>query len=848
MNRKIYILLIFFFVGLDVTGQNLKINEKDYFEKRGLNVLVFQDIYPEGHQGGITIIQHGKRVAANGNLSLQPAPGQWEPHPRLLNKEIIKEKNKIVSTLMFPDSNRIKTAEQPIIYPDIKIRYDVNVIAVDENFKITVDLEKPLPKEWVGKVAFYIELYPGNLFGKTYSVDNKFGIFPRYGSSPVEPDGDGEFEAVPMAVGKELIVAPEDDYLKLKITNKSGELELIDSRVKHNPGWFAVRSLVPAGITKNAVEWLIEPNTINDWLYTPVIHTSQVGYHSKQTKIALIELDKNDSNIDSIKVNRILPSGGYSTVLSIYENEKHEFLRYNYLKADFTGLEESGMYVVKYGDIISEPFKIDDEVYKNGVWQPTLEYFLPVQMCHMKIFEKYRVWHDVCHLDDALMAPENINHFDVYTHGNVPEGFTPLKPVPGLNKGGWHDAGDYDFRIESQIGTVLTLIYAYEEFDLQHDQTLISQEENLVEIHHPDGKPDVLQQIEHGLLTILGGYKNFGKFYRGILCPTLRQYAMMGDAGSMTDNKVFTGDVKSTYEGFWYDHITNKYDKYFSPQKNKETEKEYIHDLDDRMVFLEDNPARQLYGIAGLAAAARVMKSYNTKLAEECLSAAENLWQKYKSETNKWTNNQRIHALTELIITTNKNEYKKELIALLPIIKESLNSTGWILGKVLPYIKDKTFVDKVNNEIVKVKEYVDEASNENPFGIPYHPEIWGAGWGIQSFGYRHYFLYKAWPKIFTKEPMLNALNFVLGCHPGENTNSFVSNVGAKSQTIAYGVNRVEWSFIPGGVISGTNLVRPDLPELLDWPFLWQQSEYVMGGGATHFMFLALGADKILNEE
>lgn len=61
--------------------------------------------------------------------------------------------------------------------------------------------------------------------------------------------------------------------------------------------------------------------------------------------------------------------------------------------------------------------------------------------------------------------------------------------------------------------------------------------------------------------------------------------------------------------------------------------------------------------------------------------------------------------------------------------------------------------------------------------------------------------------------------------------------------VAHGVNRADWSFIPGGVISGTNLVRPDLPELKDWPFFWQQTEYVMGGGATNFMFLVLAAEQ-----
>ena len=81
----------------------------------------------------------------------------------------------------------------------------------------------------------------------------------------------------------------------------------------------------------------------------------------------------------------------------------------------------------------------------------------------MKVFEKYRVWHDLCHLDDALMAPEDIRHFDGYNHGKIPEGFVPFQHIDELDKGGWHDAGDYDFRIESLTHTILALAYAYEE-------------------------------------------------------------------------------------------------------------------------------------------------------------------------------------------------------------------------------------------------------------------------------------------------------------------------------------------------------------------------------------------------
>jgi hypothetical protein len=131
--------------------------------------------------------------------------------------------------------------------------------------------------------------------------------------------------------------------------------------------------------------------------------------------------------------------------------------------------------------------------------------------------------------------------------------------------------------------------------------------------------------------------------------------------------------------------------------------------------------------------------------------------------------------------------------------------------------------------------------------VPYKPNIWGAGWTIQRFGVEQYFFHKGWPGHTTTDFFENSLNFVLGVHPGINTSSFASGIGAKSVTVAYGVNRADWSFIPGGVASGTALIRPNLPELKVWPFFWQQTEYVMGGGATNYMFLALAVNKLYKE-
>ena len=102
-----------------------------------------------------------------------------------------------------------------------------------------------------------------------------------------------------------------------------------------------------------------------------------------------------------------------------------------------------------------------------------------------------------------LMAPVNLNHFDGYVQGpSTLTKYKPLEHVPGLDAGGWHDAGDYDLRIESQMGTTWLLAKMVEEFGLNYDATTIDEAKKLVLIHQPDGKNDAVQQIEHGLLTV----------------------------------------------------------------------------------------------------------------------------------------------------------------------------------------------------------------------------------------------------------------------------------------------------------------------------------------------------------
>ena len=818
--------LLFLLLPLICQGSpQLTLNDQEYFTTPGLDVTVFADVYPDGHQTGVTIIQHGKRVAANGDIRLEASPGQWSPVPKSIQRSINAETQEITQTLSYPDHTKDRKGFNPIEYPDLKFTYQVRVQPLKNNrFKIVVDLNKPLPDDWIGKVGFNFELFPGELFGKSYRLGNQVGYFTRQPNGPIS-DVDGVFLGAELGRGKQLVVAPEEDLQRIKFESKTGDLVLLDGRTNHNNGWFIVRSLIAKGATKNAVEWIVSPNVVDNWQYQPVLQVSQVGYASKQAKHLVIEQDKRDKSASAVTIYEITDTGK-KAVFKAPPKIWGPFLRYQYMVLDFTHIDKPGMYVAEYRNQYTHPFKIGNDVFSRHVWQPTLEYFLPAQMCHMRVEEKYRVWHDLCHHDDARMSPVNLIHFDGYSSkASTLTHFKPGERVPNLNRGGWHDAGDYDLRVESQAGTIWLLSAMVEEFNLTYDATSIDQNKDLVFIHQPDGVSDALQQIEHGLLSVMGGYLSMGRLYRGIIVPTIPQYVMLGDAASQTDGIPY---VKKAEE-----------------PKSKDSAKEVVSDrsdkrrADDRWVFTEENPARVLHVVGALANAARVIKDYNPKLAKATLEAAQKLYQTNEGQVQGSA--PKVFALTELILSTQDKTYINALVAMEQDIINNIAETGWRIARVKNNLQQPEFLKNVGDAIAKYQAQLQQEATQTPYGVPYKPNIWGAGWGIQEFGVRQYFMHKAWPEHATPDLFLNALNFILGVHPGENTISFASGVGANSALVAYGVNRADWSFIPGGVISGTALIRPDLPELKTWPFFWQQTEYVMGGGATNFMFLALAA-------
>jgi endoglucanase len=818
-----------------VFSQQLQINDSGYFEKPGVNVFVFNGQYNgmffDEKTAGIELVHHGVRTATGGAVRLQNTPEQWDLIPVLTDRKIDKANNSIEVTLR---------------YKEFDFNSRLIVTAKDKGVEISVYLDKLLPEKLVGSAGFNMEFIPAAYFEKSYLADGKPGYFPLYPSSNTKIElvskkiqqfenfttfddrGRGEF-IVPdqLASGKTLVLAPEDPENKVTIRSADADVMLFDGRNLGQNGWFIVRSILPAGKTGKVLTWYVEPNAIPNWKRKPVIGFSQVGYNPSQEKVAVIELDKTDTPLKTATLYQLTADG--KTIEKLKGDVKvwGRYLRYNYARFDLSSVKEPGLYFIQYGDEKTNTFSINNGVY-DDTWHPTLDVWFPVQMDHMEVNEAYRVWHGAPFLDDALQAPVNIPFFDGYSMGpSTQTKYKPLERIPGLDVGGWFDAGDFDIQTGSHCTAVASLVDAWENFKINRDETFVDYPSRYVDIHRPDGKPDILQQIEHGSLNMVAQVKNIGHPVRGIVVPNLHQYHHLGDASTETDNLPYNPDLKP----------------YEKDGRSSGT-------MDDRWAFTERTTFLDYFTAGALAGASRALKGYNDTLSQQCLFYAKQLWDEDESRTDTsrfarmFGRNVKAIAALQLYITTKDEKYAA-------VFKEgvwqSLERMGGMFGggsikqalQAIPYM-DGAYKTKLRDYVVKYKTYCDSLAKQNPYGVPIASGGWGGSGGVVNFAATNYYANKFYPDVMNAEYVYRGLNFIFGCHPYSNL-SFVSSVGTVSKKITYGNNRADFSFIAGGIVPGILVLKPDFPENKeDWPFFWGENEVTVGG-CGDYIFLAAAA-------
>ena len=800
-------------------GTKLIINDSNYFETRGLNVFVFSNhygLFGDEKASGIEIIHHGVRTATNGDVRLNPTPMQWDSIPQFVKRDIKKENNAIEAFLKYPFFN---------------FNYSVKVESKDDGILISVHLDKALPAVLDGQAGFNLEFLPSAYFRKSFLADDKTGIFPLYPAGPMVTNSN-RIDPKPIAVGKTLVLAPEDPERRITIKSNDAQLSLYDGRNQAQNGWFVVRSLLPANKTGKVLEWFVSGNTIPNWIRPPMIAHSQVGYHPRQKKIAVIELDKNDNPLTSARLLKISEDGQWIEKLKTSINKWGNYLRYQYYSFDFSSVKENGLYVIEYGNIRTKPFRIANDVFTDA-WHPTLDVYFPVQMDHVFVNEAYRVWHGKSHMDDALQAPVNHEHFDLYAQGPYTDNrFKPGEHIPGLNIGGWYDAGDFDLRTQTIYGTVMTLAQVWETFKPFRDETFIDQQTRSADMHHPDGKPDILQQIEHGTLFLLAQQKAVGYAINGIVEAHLDQYTHLGDASTKTDNLIYNSKLKE-----------NQSDGFTSGN------------FDDRWAFTSRSSSLNYGSAAALAAASRVLKGFNDTLAIECLAIAKKIWNeeethapytfRHGNTTGGNLQDEKLRAALELLISTGDKKFADTINAKVPDFERQFGRYASVAITAIPYM-DASFKQKIQAAVTNYKRNLERIGQQNPFGVDVGRGGWAGSGQVIGFAMTNYLLHKAFPDIIDAENVFRGLNYIYGTHPGSDI-SLVSAVGTQSKEVAYGNNRADFTFIAGGIVPGVLILPPDFPENKeDWPFLWGENEYVVNLGAS-YIFLVHAVNDLLKE-
>jgi hypothetical protein len=185
------------------------------------------------------------------------------------------------------------------------------------------------------------------------------------------------------------------------------------------------------------------------------------------------------------------------------------------------------------------------------------------------------------------------------------------------------------------------------------------------------------------------------------------------------------------------------------------------------------------------------------------------------------------------IATHGAEPYKSRLKELFPqvIAQQQMDSRGWTAVRALPYL-DPSAKDQMREAVKTYMASIDQQLDATPFGVPPSLRAWGGSGAVVDMAIRMYFLHEAFPDLVSPEYTLRAVNYILGTHPVSST-SYVAGVGTVSKTKTYSNNRADNSYIPGAVIPGYVIIKPDFPECIDdFGFLWFEDEAVVAGSAN----------------
>ncbi|MCF8361265.1 MAG: glycoside hydrolase family 9 protein [Prolixibacteraceae bacterium] len=809
------IFVAFCFLGASAFANNFTVNKQGLITNGIYSIIVFQNNYAVGKQSGIELFKNNTRLASNGTLVVE-----------LKNGEIIKQ----------GEISGRKTVGDNTVMLDYSIsahqlNFTIKVTANNNAIHVHAQPNEGSEMAKVEKVYFEMDFYFGYYAGKTFMAGDEMGILPHdyLGGTYLE---NGTVKTKYLAKSDTITLAPEDEFYRLAINGgENNQVALYDGRYNHKIGWFRVQTL-SEWEPDNEVIFEVKTTSNTKIDNTPRVIYPEIGYHTNQPKDILLEFDYPVEQIKEGKLLKLSSSGAEQVIKTAKPEYWGQYYNYHYLVFTFDEIVENGLYRFEYGQgVSSDHFMVAHDIYSKNIWQPTLTSFMPVQMCHMRVVDRSHIWHGACHLDDGLQATVDTNFFDGFRQNKKTDtNFEPLEHIPGMNVGGWHDAGDDDINTNSNAINLYALTLTVEEFGIEVDETAIDFANRQVIMNQPDGENDALQQIKHGVAWMLAPFQHGNYSYAGVISSSFEQYLFSGDWASYSDNLFYNAELPE--------------DSATATHSGK---------LDDRYVFTNRDSRRDYFVAAVLDNTYRVLKNTDAALAEKCLQTALKIHKVQTGHEPIIYNNvgnppnlteNKINALVELYLSTGDATFIDAIVEDNKSVFNEFETVAWTISRVIDKIDNKKFTKNYQKHLTAYAEAFRDSLSKSPFGTVDRNQVWGTGWEIQWKMYKHYFLIKHYPDLFPAKDMYNGLHYQLGRHPASNI-SLVSGVGSHEPIPAFGINRDHMHYMVGGVFSGPAKILPGFIELKDdTPYIWQQSEYIISG-AGPYIFMVLATKKLL---
>lgn len=663
-----------------------------------------------------------------------------------------------------------------------EIVFEQSASVVRDRIRVRIKREGAWPDGvWGG---FQINLPLADYSGAEYRADGKKYVYPaEYSAGWKFPDGIKKLECH-LGNPRLDVVFECDDGISIEDHRRFNEPFFVATinlpRDDRGTVFYITLPDLPEGPPRRALRW------------------SRIGYPASGEKFVILEWPKNAARPDG-RV-RVEGRGGRTVKEGKFgRTESVDYMQDNFATFDFSDLKEPGEYRLKWAGGETDWFPVRASVFEDRLWHPTLDTFIPFEMCHAAVDLGAGVTgHGRCHLDDGARVPANFTGPDGFFSYEC-EG-TPYKAgerIP-LGVGGWHDAGDFDLNVPAQSFVVWTLSLAWEEFRIDRDAATLDAATGAFTAGKPDGAPDILQQVEWGAAWLLRMQQPDGRVWNGVCEQEGRRSGKPVE--SMTDGKPGTGD--------------------------------------ERQVYVDYHADTQLNFVIATAAATRVLRGLRPPLAARCLDASRKAFAYFqgnkevyrpgsyaaKRVAGKERDGSVIAAAIELYLTTTETGY----LTVVEGLAGALADPGYLkfewplprdtqtgdfrysppfLARLHPRLPAGALKDAVGAACRRAAEVIAARAAIRPWPL----ETWEFGmWGNNGTGlaraFDTYWLTRVVPDVLPPSVALRTMLWIFGLHPTCDT-VFVAGLGYPETRFLYNchlhaVNGFAPGNIPGAVSPG----------------------------------------------